>query len=76
MKFYLQGKGSANDAIFIVNSDDTVSIVAEVGCSNCIDTTTNKLNARGYYKYLRDIGWQKVSSSRRSFQQIQQSIRD
>jgi len=74
--FYMQGPGARSDAVFLVNSNGTVRVVAERGMSACWDDTVAVTIARCMWKILRRDGWVRVTNPRRTLEQIARDARD
>lgn len=74
--FYLQGTGTRQDAIFIVNNS-VVNVVAEVGLTGCVDEPAMPIaQARKLWKNLIIRGFKRVEIGRRSAVEISRDIRD
>jgi hypothetical protein len=73
---YLQGQGTANDAIFTpIPGTTKVRVTAEIGMTGCYAKDIVEMDvARELYLKLLRAGWNAVPACRRTEQQIADAI--
>lgn len=72
--YYLQGSGTANDAVFEVFANGNVRVTAEVGMTGCYDDLMPCAEARAVWQQLTAAGWKRIETPRRSARAISASI--